>query len=94
MLLSKSKIASTSNYTVHELDILAILEALLRWEDKLLGYKIHVIMDHKVLEFFKTQQTLMVHQHQWMDYLSKFNFDINYVKGELNQGSRLFITLL
>ncbi|KAG6871616.1 hypothetical protein C0993_002981 [Termitomyces sp. T159_Od127] len=43
------------NYAVHELETLAILEALLKWEDKLMGYKIHIITDHKALEFFKTQ---------------------------------------
>ncbi|KAG6893761.1 hypothetical protein C0992_008719 [Termitomyces sp. T32_za158] len=55
------------NYAVHKLETLAILEALLKWEDKLMGYKIHIITDHKALEFFKTQ------------------FDITYVKGELNK---------
>ncbi|KAG6893317.1 hypothetical protein C0992_010503 [Termitomyces sp. T32_za158] len=43
------------NYAVHKLETLAILEALLKWEDKLMGYKIHIITDHKALEFFKTQ---------------------------------------
>ena len=38
-----------------KLETLAILEALLKWEDKLLSYKIHVITDHKALEFLKTQ---------------------------------------
>ncbi|KAG6886465.1 hypothetical protein C0995_007600 [Termitomyces sp. Mi166 len=43
------------NYAVHKLETLVILEALLKWEDKLMGYKIHIITDHKALEFFKTQ---------------------------------------
>ncbi|KAG6896208.1 hypothetical protein C0992_009714 [Termitomyces sp. T32_za158] len=43
------------NYAVHELETLIILEALLKCEDKLTGYKIHIITDHKALEFFKTQ---------------------------------------
>jgi len=73
------------NYAVHELKTLAILESLQKWEDKLVGYKIHVIMDHKALEFFKTQNRLTNRQHRWMDYLSRFNFDITYIKGELNK---------
>ena len=40
------------NYRVYEHETLAILEALLKWEDKLVGYRIHVVMDHKALEFF------------------------------------------
>ncbi|KAG6882888.1 hypothetical protein C0995_013528 [Termitomyces sp. Mi166 len=43
------------NYAVHKLETLTILEALLKWEDKLMGYNIHIITDHKALEFFKTQ---------------------------------------
>jgi len=46
------------NYAMHELETLAILEAMMKWEDKLVGYCIHVIMDHKALEFFKTQSDL------------------------------------
>jgi hypothetical protein len=35
--------------------MIAILEALLKWEDKLLGCRILVVTDHKALEFFKMQ---------------------------------------
>ena len=73
------------NYAVHEFETFTTLEVLLRWKDKLLGYKIHVITDHKALEFFKTQQMLTACQRCQIDYLSKFNFDITYVKGELNK---------
>jgi hypothetical protein len=77
--------AAQQNYAVHELETLAILKALLKWEDKLVGYHVHVITDHKALEFFKTQISLSPHQRQWMDYMSRFDFDITYVKGELNK---------
>jgi hypothetical protein len=70
---------------VHELETLAILEALLKWEDKLIGYRIHIIMGNQALEFFKTQAHLSGCQRRWMDYLSRFDFDITYVKGELNK---------
>ena len=76
---------SICNYAVHELDTLTILEAFLKWEDKLIGYHIHVITDHKDLEFFKTQAHLSNQQQRWMDYMSRFNFNITYVKGELNK---------
>ncbi len=75
----------TTNYRVHELEMLAILKALMKWEDKLMGYRIHVITDHKALEFFKTQSQLTGQQLQWTDYMSRFDFDITYVKGENNK---------
>ncbi len=46
------------NYWVFELEMLAMLEALLKWEDKLVGYWIHIVTDHQALEFFKTQAHL------------------------------------
>ena len=57
----------------------------MKWEDKLIGYDIHIITNHKALEFFKTQITLTVRQCHWMDYMSRFTFDITYIKGELNK---------
>ena len=73
------------NYRMYEHETLAILEALLKWEDKLVGYRIHVVTDHKALEFFKTQTHLTSRQTRWMDYLARFDFDIRYVKGSLNK---------
>jgi hypothetical protein len=83
--MSKKFTTTQQNYAVHELETLAILEALLKWEDKLIGYRVHIITDHKALEFFKTQINLSHHQQRWMDYMSRFDFDITYVKGELNK---------
>ena len=66
--------------------MLAILEALLKWkwENKLLGYCIHVVMDHKALEYFQTYLRLTARQMRWIDYLMRFDFDIRYIKGTLN----------
>lgn len=83
--MSKKFTAAQHNYRVHELETLAILEALMKWEDKLIGYHVHVITDHKALEFFKTQVHLTGRQMRWMDYLSRFDFDITYIKGENNK---------
>ncbi|KAK0207825.1 hypothetical protein IW262DRAFT_1469175 [Armillaria fumosa] len=42
-------------------------------------------MDHQALEFFKMQMHLIGCQMRWMDYLSRFDFDITYIKGENNK---------
>lgn len=83
--MSRKFTTAQHNYAVHELETLAILEALIKWEDKLVGYKIHIITDHKALEFFKTQNTLSHRQRRWLDYLARFTFDITYIKGDLNK---------
>jgi len=73
------------HYCVLEQEMIAILEVLLKWEDKLIGYCIHVVTDHQVLEFFKTQDQLLSCQTCWMEYLSRFDFDIRYIQGKLNK---------
>ena len=73
------------HYRIHKQEMLTILKALLKWEDKLLGYCIHVVTDHKALEFFKMQSRLSSRQMRWMDYLARFDFNIRYVKGTLNK---------
>jgi hypothetical protein len=83
--MSKKFTSAQQNYAVHELETLAILEALIKWEDKLVGNRLHVITDHKALEFFKTQANLSHRQRRWTDYMSRFDFDITYIKGELNK---------
>jgi hypothetical protein len=83
--MSKKLTTAQQHYTVHELETLAILEAMQKWEDKLVGYRVHIITDHKALEFFKTQSMLSHHQRQWTDYMSWFDFNITYIKGELNK---------
>ena len=82
--MSKKFTATQMNYRVFEMETIAILEALLKWEDKLLGRKLLIVTDHKALEFFKTQRRLNSRQARWMEFLARFNFDITYVKGETN----------
>src|ERR1700676_854218 len=67
------------------METLAILKALLKWEDKLIGNHLHVVTDHQALEFFNTQRRLSHHQMQWMEYFSRFDYNIQYIKGTSNK---------
>jgi len=82
--MSKKFSSAQMNYRVFEMETIAILEALLKWEDKLLGRTLTVVTDHKALEFFKTQRRLNSRQARWMEFLARFDYDITYVKGETN----------
>ena len=42
------------NYHMHEHETIVVLEALMKWEEKLLGQKFTLVTDHKSLEYFKT----------------------------------------
>jgi hypothetical protein len=73
------------NYRVFEMETIAILEALNKWEDKLIGRKFTIVTDHKALEFFARQPKLSSRQTRWMEYLSRFDYHIQYVKGVHNK---------
>ena len=70
---------------MHEHKTLAVLEAIMKWEDKLLGRKFTVVMDHKGLEYFKTQPNLLPTQTRWWEYLSRFDYNTIHVAGTCNQ---------
>jgi len=72
------------NYRVFEMETLAILEALAKWEDKLIGRRFTVITDHQSLEFFSRQKHLSGRQARWAEYLSRFDFEVIYVRGQYN----------
>jgi hypothetical protein len=72
------------NYRTHEQELLGILEGLMKWEDKLLGRSFCVLTDHRSLQWLKTQPELSRWQVQWLEYLSRFNFEIEYIPGDTN----------
>jgi len=82
--LSKKMLDAETRYPVHEQELLAIIHALKSWKHYLLGSKFVVRTDHKSLEFFKTQPMLSARQTRWKDFLTLFDFDIEYVKGKTN----------
>ena len=84
-VLSKKFTNVQHNYHMHEHETIVVLEALIKWEDKLLGWKFSLITDHKGLEYFKTQPVLYPRQTQWWEYLSHFNYNTIHVYGDQNR---------
>ena len=62
-----------------------LFRSLMKWEDKLLGWKFTLVIDHKGLEYFKTQLILSPQQVRWWEYLFCFNYDTIHVDGERNR---------
>ena len=65
--LSKKFTPAQRNYRTHEQETIAILEALAKWEDKLLGVKFTLVTDNAGLSYFKTQSKLTPRQLRWAD---------------------------
>ncbi|RDB23205.1 Transposon Tf2-9 polyprotein [Hypsizygus marmoreus] len=72
------------HYPVHEQEMLAIMRAVTKWRTDLLGSHIHIYTDHKTLENFDHQKDLSRRQARWMEYLSQYEYSINYISGDLN----------
>jgi hypothetical protein len=83
--LSRKFMPVQMNYCMWEQELLGVLEALLRWEDKLMGLKFTIIMDHQALTFFNETATKSQRRMHWWEYLSRFSFEIKYLKGEDNK---------
>ena len=73
------------HYRTHEHETIAVFEALMKWEDKILGRKFTLVTDHKGLEYFETQKNLSDRQVQWWEFLSRFNYTIMHVDGMDNK---------
>jgi len=72
------------NYPVHEKEMLAIVQALKKWQSDLLGSQFVVYTDHRTLKNFDTQKDLSQRQAHWMEHLSQFDMNIHYIHGEDN----------
>jgi len=72
------------NYPVHEQELLAGVETMLRHRDVLQGAKFTWVTDHKSLEHVLTQKGLSGRQARWLEKLSEFDFGVQYVPGEEN----------
>ncbi|KAJ2917715.1 hypothetical protein MD484_g2704, partial [Candolleomyces efflorescens] len=72
------------NYPVHELEMLAGVETMMRHRDILQGTRFRWFTDHKGLVFLLKQKDLSGRQARWMEKLMMFDFEIVYVPGAEN----------
>jgi hypothetical protein len=73
--------SAQQNYPVHEIEMLAGVETMLRHRDILQGVHFRWITDHKGLIHLQAQKDLSGRQARWLEKLGQFAFDIVYVPG-------------
>lgn len=82
---SSAKLSSAQmNYPVHEIEMLAGVEAMRRHRDILLGCAFTWITNHKGLIHFAQQRNLSGRQARWLEHISEFNFTVQHVPGVEN----------
>ena len=82
--MSKKMIPAEKNYPTHEQELLAVICALKEWRHHLHGNKFRIITDHHSLKYLHTQPHLSARQIRWCEYLSQFDFTIEYMDGKQN----------
>jgi hypothetical protein len=69
-------------YSIYDNEMLAIMHALTKFRQCLVGRKFVVKTDHNNLKYFLEQKDLSEHQKKWVTKVQAFDFDIEYVKGK------------
>ncbi|XP_057816506.1 uncharacterized mitochondrial protein AtMg00860-like [Cryptomeria japonica] len=72
------------SYNIYDKDMLAIMHALAKFKQYLVGSKFVVRRDHNSLKHFLNQGDHNDRQQKWVGKLQDYDFDIEYVKGKRN----------
>jgi len=74
------------NYSVTDLEALAVVWALKHFREIILGYDVHVLTDHRPLKYILTDSRhVKGRQARWVDTLLEFNPKIDYTPGSANK---------
>lgn len=82
--MSKKYDPAECNYEIYDKELLAIVRCFESWRSELQGaeHPITVITDHSNLTYFMTTKHLTRRQVRWSEFLSEFDFKINYRPGK------------
>ena len=64
--------------------MLAILHALTKFRQYLVGNKFKIKTDHNNLKYFLEQKEFNERQQKWVNKVQAYDFEIEYVKGKNN----------
>ncbi|GJT89882.1 putative reverse transcriptase domain-containing protein [Tanacetum coccineum] len=73
-----------NNYTTHNLELGAVVFALIIWRHYLYGTKSVIYTDHKSLQHIFDQKELNMHQQRWLELFSDYECEIKYHPGKAN----------
>ena len=81
---SRKLTAAETAYSVHEKEMLAVIDALKTWRHYLLGCEVHIFTDHHSLQYFSTQPHLSPRQVRWSQFLQDYDVTFHYLSGSKN----------
>jgi hypothetical protein len=71
-------------YTIYDKEMLAIMHALAKFRQYLVGAEFVVRTNHNSLKYFLDQKDLNERQQKWVSKIQAYDFDIEFVKGKNN----------
>ena len=83
---SRKMAPAKCDYKIYNKELLAIIRCFKEWRPELegTGLPVKVLIDYKSLEYFMSMKKLTPRQIRWAEFLSEFNFVINYQSGKKN----------
>ncbi|KAK9759146.1 Reverse transcriptase (RNA-dependent DNA polymerase) [Popillia japonica] len=81
---SRKLLAAEKNYTITELELLAIVFACEKFRTYILGYPIVILTDHRALSFLFNCKILSGRLMRWVLLLTEYQLQIEYIKGTEN----------
>ena len=85
--MSKKFTLDQRSYRTFKHEALTVIEAPMKWEDKLVGRKFMIITNHEALETIKTSNCdgKSGRLIQWDEYLSQFKYEVMHIPGKSNK---------
>jgi hypothetical protein len=72
------------NYPTHDLELVAVVHALMIWRHYLIGHQCEIYSDHKSLKYIFTQNDLNLRPRRWLELIKDYDLGINYHPGKAN----------
>jgi len=79
---SKKHTPAECNYDIYDNQLMAVVCAFEEWRAYLVGRPVTVRSDHQNLRYFTTKRLLNQPQARWSEFLSQFNYPIEFVPGK------------
>lgn len=85
---SKKLVGAELNYPVREKEFYAVITALKKFRSYLMYRRFLICTDHHSLIYLKQQKQVNSGRlARWLDFLSQFEFDIQYIRGKTNSAA-------
>lgn len=86
---SRTLAPAEKNYSVTDLELLAVVKSMQFFRHYLLGRKFQLRTDHKAIEFINTSKNINTRLLRWSLILQEFSFHAKPISGELNPADGL-----